>query len=314
MSAGRITLWRNMLLSHPSFFGESEISQLPSQILEDPKVIQREIDAHDHICSLTTPFIANLDEATVNLPSRNGSSEQSSHNFVRLLRPPTSALKTVSRTSYGWEERHSAYELSVKVIFGPSRLLGGGQCGHCPTEATQRLMERLTAAKLESSPLLSSTGKNGGRNSLFESISTALFGSSSYHSALRQLAVEEMRDNSEEYALFLGRDFEAYLANMSKNGVYGDELVLHALADRLGVPITVVSGDDSSVWCVRFPPRKTTSKREVLLAVVPNGRFSVIRRLSTISSIRMSIRGTFGTQPIAHKKGEIPLNLQASHL
>ena len=100
-----------------------------------------------------------------------------------------------------------------------------------------------------------------------------------------------MREHLDDYGSFLGRDFDVYLQNMSLEATAGDELALRALADGLGVPITVVSGDDSSVWCVRFPPAKTKSKREILLAVSLPAKFSVIRRLSSISRIKMRIQG-----------------------
>jgi hypothetical protein len=77
---------------------------------------------------------------------------------------------------------------------------------------------------------------------------------------------------------------------MSQPGVAGDELVLRALADRFGLPITVVTGDEV-IWCVRYPARDTFSQREVFLAVAPGARFSAVRRQSAITSLKLTFSG-----------------------
>lgn len=98
-----------------------------------------------------------------------------------------------------------------------------------------------------------------------------------------------MKENPREYAHFLGKDWESYLEWISLPGVAGDELILRALADRFGLPISVVTGDEV-VWCLRYPPVQLTSRREIFLAVTPTACFSAIRRQSTLTSLKL----TFG--------------------
>ncbi len=100
--------------------------------------------------------------------------------------------------------------------------------------------------------------------------------------------MEQLRDYPEEYVGYLGADYPAYLRSMAQPGVGGDELVIRALADRCGIPVTVVTGDEV-IWCVRYPPKRTLSQREVFLAVAPNACFSTIRRRSAIASLKLTL-------------------------
>lgn len=169
-----------------------------------------------------------------------------------------------------------------KMSLGPERVISSDQL----SGGERRACQRLTAGRLEAVPLLRSRPAAG--DSLFEAFSLAVWGTPSYHVLLRQLAVEQLRDNPEEYFGYLGKDFLAYLDAMAKPGVGGDELVIRALTDRFGIPITVVTGDEV-IWCVRYPPRRTLSQREVFLAVAPNACFSAVRRRSAITSLKLTL-------------------------
>jgi hypothetical protein len=205
-----------------------------------------------------------------------------------------------------------AYELLNKLHLGHECVISESE----PEGAEQRINKRLIIGRLETSPplrqlnkstastpltrthsSLASTPKSAtfssleGGNSLFEAFSTAVWGSPAYHVHLRQLVVDYMRQEpTTEYAAFLGNDFHKYLDYMSQPGVAGDELVLRALADRFGLPITVVTGDEV-IWCVRYPARDTFCAREVFLAVAPGARFSSIRRQSAITTLKLTFSG-----------------------
>jgi len=156
--------------------------------------------------------------------------------------------------------------------------------------------------RLETIPPLASRTGTGGGNSLFEAFCQALWGSPTYHALLRQLVIRYMKEDPvarAEYSTVLGDDYDEYVCQMAHLGTPGDELVLRALADRFGLPITVVTGDEV-VWCVRYPPRTTTTQREIFLAVVPTAKFSAVRRQSTLASIKM----TFSSSPEQKKARE----------
>lgn len=182
---------------------------------------------------------------------------------------------------YGWEARRAAYKRCDRLALGPERLVR-----EADLEASERrVARRMLVGRLEAWPPLT---PRLGANSQFEAVSVALWATPAYHGLLRQLVVSYMRSSPEEFAYFLGDDFDAYLAAMARPGTAADELTLRALADRLGVPITVVSGD-KYVWCVRYPPRHTLSQREVFLAVMAPASYASLRRQSALTSLRLSL-------------------------
>ena len=65
--AGCVAFGRSVLWRHPSFWAEEEAEQLPEQVVEDPRVINGEAHVFAAIAAQTTPFVACLDEATINV-------------------------------------------------------------------------------------------------------------------------------------------------------------------------------------------------------------------------------------------------------
>lgn len=186
-------------------------------------------------------------------------------------------------------DRHQALNALNKLILGPERVIMS--CDDIDAVGMERRMQqRIQAAKLETSAP-SYRGAATANNSLFEAVSLALWGSPSHHLLLRQLVINHMWSDPAEYAAFLGKDYDTYLKAMAKTGTAGDELILRALADRFGLSITVVTGDEV-IWCVRYPPKHTQSPRDIYLAVTPGAWFSSVRRQSAISSLKHSLVGT----------------------
>ncbi|KAG7671365.1 hypothetical protein Ndes2437B_g04007 [Nannochloris sp. 'desiccata'] len=302
--ASVVTSARQLLFRHPSFWAEDEQpEQLLEQVMEDPRVIASEKWVYTAISSQTTPFIASLDENTINVGFclENGAQKNC---FRRIIAHPSGET-----SGYTWLDRYMAYENLNKLHLGHECVISESE----PEGAEQRINKRLIIGRLEATPPLRQLNKSTattphttthssimhnpksasfasleGGNSLFEAFSTAVWGSSAYHLHLRQLVVDYMRQEpTTEYAAFLGNDFHKYLDYMSQPGVAGDELVLRALADRFGLPLTVVTGDEV-IWCVRYPARDTWSQREVFLAVAPGARFSAVRRQSAITTLKLT--------------------------
>ena len=192
------------------------------------------------------------------------------------------------------EPEGAAERINKRLIIGrleaspPVRLGAPKTSSSIPGTATATLHTKISSLSTPKSTYVPSLE---GGNSLFESFSMAVWASPIYHVHLRQLVIDYMRQEpTTEYAAFLGNDFQRYLDHMSQPGVAGDELVLRALADRFGLPITVVTGDEV-IWCVRYPPRDTYSQREVFLAVTPGARFSAVRRQSAITTLKLTFTG-----------------------
>lgn len=293
--AGSLALARTALFRHPSFWGEDGAEALLEQIVDDPRVTNAEHSMYNALSAHTTPFVASLDELTVNVGHLlENVSEKSGDCFIRVLAgsqnqspsPRASASTRGEAAGGGAFERASAYDALNKLCLGAERVVSPLETPPMQRAAEKRATQRLWNSKLEPIPALKSRAAAG--NSLFEAFSLAVWGTPTYHTLLRQLVVEHLRQYPSEYCVFLGKDYERYLEGMARAGVGGDELVIRALADRFGLPITVITGDEV-IWCIRYPPKNTVSAREIFLAVAPGACFSAVRRRSTITSIRMSL-------------------------
>jgi len=80
---GRAQLWR-----HPSFWAEEDAEQLPNQIVEDPRVYGTEKQIYHAISSQVCPFIATLDEYSVNVGPLLSSESQPQAVIKRCLSSP----------------------------------------------------------------------------------------------------------------------------------------------------------------------------------------------------------------------------------
>lgn len=77
-------------------------------------------------------------------------------------------------------------------------------------------------------------------NCLFRAIAVSCGELESYHSTLRERAVEYLRENRDEFSLFFEEGtYDSHLAQLKKNGVWGDHLCLVALSRVLDAQIFV---------------------------------------------------------------------------
>lgn len=83
--------------------------------------------------------------------------------------------------------------------------------------------------------------------------------------ALRALAVAFAAAHPAAFRPFLGDDWGAYLAGMARAGTPGDELMLRAAADALGLPVNIVTAD-AFMWLLHYAPPRQAGAREATLA------------------------------------------------
>ena len=76
---------RSLLFRHPSFWAEEEAEQLPNQLIEDPRVFGAERHIYNALAAQVTPFIAALDELTLNVGPLVGSATLSRDVFKRCI-------------------------------------------------------------------------------------------------------------------------------------------------------------------------------------------------------------------------------------
>lgn len=90
----------------------------------------------------------------------------------------------------------------------------------------------------------------GDGNCLFRAIADQLTGIPGKYDAYRKAAVEFLKSNPDEYRVFIEENYEDYLKKMAKDGTWGGNFELNALARKFKVNIMVHQIVDN-VLCLR---------------------------------------------------------------
>lgn len=83
----------------------------------------------------------------------------------------------------------------------------------------------------------------GDGNCLFRAISHQLYLNEDHHEALRRQCVEHLVYHKKRFSLFCTEDFEEHVKEMSKVGIWGDELEIRALEEIIDRTIRIYSSD-----------------------------------------------------------------------
>lgn len=106
-------------------------------------------------------------------------------------------------------------------------------------------------------------------NCQFRAISQELFGTQDHHRLVRAEVVAHMTCHSPEYrAYFAPEEWDAYIAKMSQDGEWGDELTLRATADAFEIRIHVVTSTDQNWYLMYQPSIGCPPGREVFLTYI----------------------------------------------
>eukprot|EP00440_Ansanella_granifera_P011964 gb/GFBE01013001.1/.p1 GENE.gb/GFBE01013001.1/~~gb/GFBE01013001.1/.p1 ORF type:complete len:312 (+),score=69.57 gb/GFBE01013001.1/:1-936(+) len=131
-----------------------------------------------------------------------------------------------------------------------------------------RLQQRLERCGLHQAEMLDDG------NCLFRACAAQLYRgerSAEHHMHVRRRAVSEMNGNSDAYAtLFISaEEFAAYVEDMAKPAVWGDELVLRAIADAYGATVHVITSSEDN-WYLVYKPQleRTLATRHLFLSYV----------------------------------------------
>ena len=91
-------------------------------------------------------------------------------------------------------------------------------------------------------------------NCLFRSLSFQLWRTQRYHSHLRAIVVQHMREHCEYYCnLCPDSSFEDYIMEMAQTTVWGDELTLRAASDALHISIHIATSEQGR-WILSYEP------------------------------------------------------------
>lgn len=105
----------------------------------------------------------------------------------------------------------------------------------------------------------------GDGNCQFTSLSDQLYNSPSHHLEVRQMVVNQLRQNPEFYNSYIPGDYDEYLEQMEKEGEWGDHVTLQAAADVLGVRIYVLSSFKNESF-IQVEPKERKSERCLYLS------------------------------------------------
>lgn len=192
---------------------------------------------------------------------------------------------------FGWADTRQDWEVAAKAEHRVERLVGRGQ----PAAESWRLQQRLLLVHLEMAPTSGGCSKrskncNGGscNDSLFEALSSCFWGTAGYHLALRQIAVDYMATNPEEYQGFVGDNWLPYLAALSIPGVPGDELALRAIADHFGCSINIAT-PDAFMWLLRYAPKRTRTAREAFVAFTGPNYWAPVHKQTALTTLKLAV-------------------------
>jgi len=132
----------------------------------------------------------------------------------------------------------------------------------------KRLKERMELFGLREKVIVPGDG-----NCQFAAISDQLYNDFDHAPMLRRMAVEWLsrnRDwdvgNNEPICRFVYMDFDEYLAEMSRPGIWGDHLTLVAISEMLHVKISIISSvENDSSFFTEIKPRIVDNEDQVLL-------------------------------------------------
>jgi hypothetical protein len=246
----------------------------------------------------TTPVLASADEATVNInfSSKPASAPAPAPSTGHDDTPPANTMERLkSKAGFKWSTTRKALEAAIAI----EQYEEGGMTGRRRSStaweldgvaaAEQRLALRLHKLRLDMLIMC------GDGNCQFRSIAYGLYGDQGYHQIVRQRVVSTMLANRSYYEGFLGDEFTIYLSQMSRNGVWGDELTLRAACEHYGIAVNVIT-DETSNWFIRYVPQTCRQaemdKWEIFLAYISPVHYNFIKKrnvgdaLMTMSSIK----------------------------
>jgi len=126
-----------------------------------------------------------------------------------------------------------------------------------PTFASKdhdRLDNRLAAYGLKEKKV------RGDGNCQFRALADQLFGDQERHAECRAAVMNQLRAESEHYAVFVPEDWGAYVSEMARDSAWGDHITLQAAADAYGVGMCVISSYKDN-FVIEISPRVRRSER-----------------------------------------------------
>lgn len=135
---------------------------------------------------------------------------------------------------------------------------------------------------------------DGDGNCLFRAVSYQLYLNEDGHEILRKKCVEHLRAHRKRFEMFCDGDFDEHTTEMSKTGVWGDDLEIRALEEILDRIICIYSADTED------------------LNSPINSLFEEVHLLKDPTPIKLSYHGQNHYNSIVDKKNKLPLEINYS--
>jgi hypothetical protein len=270
--------------------GQEYLDEEPPTIVIDSKL---STELYRRLSLQQTPVLASPDEATVNVNfSRRPASAPAPTTSNHDSTPPTN-MNTMERLKSSAGFKWSTTRKNLEIAIAVEQLEEGAGDGRRRSSmawelegvaaAEQRLALRLHKLKLDMLVMC------GDGNCQFRSIAYGLYGDQGHHHLVRQRVISTMAATRSYYEGFLGDDFNNYLNEMSRSGVWGDELTLRAAAEHYGIAINVIT-DERDNWFVRYVPQTCRQaemdKWEIFLAYISPVHYNYIKKRSVGDALR----------------------------
>jgi hypothetical protein len=189
--------------------------------------------------AVVVPFGRHGDELTVNVGKA-----QSSTSFRRMA--PGESL--------GWSDSRVALEVAIEQeeVVSQDDMLSEGD----------RLIQRLHGFGLRLDKQL------GDGNCQFRSLACALYGTAERHMRVRRRACAHIAgEGRRRFEAYLGPGgIDEYVARMSCDGTWGDELTLRAIAEEFSLVVSVITSSTYNFYLRYVPDRIRRPNAEVFLA------------------------------------------------
>ena len=90
---------------------------------------------------------------------------------------------------------------------------------------------------------------SGDGNCLFRAISDQIYGTDEYYALIREKCMDYIEVQKRFFREFIDGDFDEYIKNKRKDGIWGDDIELEAISEIYNRPIEIYSGSQKPLKC-----------------------------------------------------------------
>jgi len=143
------------------------------------------------------------------------------------------------------------------------------------TAVDENWKTRLKDDKLEIIPVM------GDGNCLFRAVAHQVYGDESIHAIIREKVVEYLRLEKNYFMEYVDQNFNSYLEDMAKDGVWGGNVEIQAMCEIYGRPIEIYAYSNAPMRSYTNENANLTSKPPIRLSYHTRSHYNSIINPST---------------------------------